>query len=53
MVDRLRSDTERGFIIPIGGAEEKMSDAAILRRFVGLTQADFATAIEISMHTRR
>jgi cyanophycinase len=26
----------RGFIIPIGGAEEKISDAAILRRFVDL-----------------
>jgi len=34
MVDRLRSDEKRGFIVPIGGAEEKMSDAAILRRFV-------------------
>ena len=27
---------ERGMIIPIGGAEEKMSDARILRRFVDL-----------------
>ena len=27
---------ERGMIIPVGGAEEKMSDARILRRFVDL-----------------
>lgn len=28
--------TERGAIIPVGGAEEKMSDARILRRFVDM-----------------
>ena len=28
--------TERGFIVPVGGAEEKMGDVAILRRFAGL-----------------
>ena len=29
--------TQRGFIIPIGGAEDKMRDAHILRRFVDLS----------------
>jgi len=32
----------RGFIIPIGGAEEKISDAAILTRFVNLCGDDLA-----------
>ena len=27
---------DRGFIVPVGGAEEKMGDVAILRRFAGL-----------------
>ncbi len=33
---RERSDTRRGQIVPIGGAEEKLRDPAILRRFVDL-----------------
>jgi cyanophycinase len=28
--------TERGYIVPVGGAEEKMGDIAILRRFATL-----------------
>jgi cyanophycinase len=31
-----RSDETRGFIVPVGGAEEKIGDVAILRRFVSL-----------------
>jgi cyanophycinase len=31
---RIPDGAERGVIIPVGGAEEKMSDARILRRFV-------------------
>jgi cyanophycinase len=33
---RPHDDFARGYIIPIGGAEEKMNDPAILRRFVKL-----------------
>jgi len=31
-----RSQTTRGFIIAVGGAEEKIGDVAILRRFANL-----------------
>jgi cyanophycinase len=31
-----RSEEARGFIIPVGGAEEKIGNVTILRRFVGL-----------------
>ncbi|MHC4848841.1 MAG: cyanophycinase [Planctomycetota bacterium] len=34
MVERARPTSERGYIVPIGGAEEKLRDPAILRRFV-------------------
>lgn len=34
---RERSDTRRGQIVPIGGAEEKLRDPAILSRFVDLS----------------
>jgi len=37
----------------IQGHFETGEDIAALRRFVGLTQADFARAIEISIHTLR
>jgi putative transcriptional regulator len=37
----------------IAGRFESGEDIAALRRFVGLTQADFARAIEISVHTLR
>ncbi len=33
---RPQDDTPRGYIIPIGGAEDKINDPAILRRFVKL-----------------
>ena len=33
---------ERGYIIPVGGAEEKIGDVAILRRFASLCGADTA-----------
>ena len=35
------------------GRFESGEDIAALRRFVGLTQVDFARAIEISVHTLR
>jgi putative transcriptional regulator len=37
----------------IQGRFESGEDIAALRRFVGLTQIDFARAIEISVHTLR
>jgi cyanophycinase len=33
---RVEDGVERGFIVPVGGAEEKLRDAAILKRFVKL-----------------
>jgi len=36
MSERNRRNGERGFIVPIGGAEEKMRGPAILKRFVHL-----------------
>jgi len=35
------------------GRFESGEDIAALRRFIGLTQADFARAVEISVHTLR
>ena len=29
-------EQQRGFIVPVGGAEEKLGDVAILRRFAAL-----------------
>ena len=37
-----RPDPSRGYIIPIGGAEEKVRDRKILRRFVELCGGDSA-----------
>ena len=37
----------------VQGRFESGEDIAALRRFVGLTQAEFARAIEISVHTLR
>jgi putative transcriptional regulator len=37
----------------MAGRFESGADIAALRRFVGLTQAGFATALGISMHTLR
>jgi len=46
MIERLPTVTSethnRGYIIPIGGAEEKLSDPTILRRFAGLSGGDEA-----------
>ena len=39
---RTRDGTREGFIIPIGGAEEKIGDAQILSRFVDLCGGDNA-----------
>ncbi len=38
---------ERGYVIPIGGAEEKLHDQAILSRFVDLCGADGARIVVI------
>ena len=37
----------------VQGRFESGADIAALRRFVGLTQTDFAKAVEISVHTLR
>lgn len=37
----------------IDGVVESGADVAALRRFIGLTQADFASALGISVHTLR
>lgn len=37
----------------IAGRFESGEDVAALRKFIGLTQAEFARAIEISVHTLR
>lgn len=37
----------------IRGRFERGSDVAALRRFIGLTQVDFAKAVGISVHTLR
>ena len=37
-----RAVSERGYIIPVGGAEEKVGDVAILRRFAALCGGDTA-----------
>jgi cyanophycinase len=52
-VSPARGDGERGFIIPVGGAEEKIGDVAILRRFAmlcgeGSRIAIIPTASELS-----
>ena len=44
--------TNRGYIIPIGGAEEKLRDAAILRRFVALSGGDAARIAVIPTASR-
>ncbi|MHC4954124.1 MAG: cyanophycinase [Planctomycetota bacterium] len=47
MGERDRRNVERGFIIPIGGAEEKVRGPAILRRFVELCGGRDATIVII------
>ena len=44
MTDRESAPT-RGWLVPIGGAEEKISDAAILNRFAGLVGEDARIAV--------
>jgi cyanophycinase len=44
---------ERGWIIPIGGAEEKDNDPVILRRFVELCGGDEADIVVIPTASRR
>lgn len=46
----LPASTRRRFM---GGRFESGEDVAALRRFVGLSQAKFATAMGISVHTLR
>lgn len=42
-----REDVDRGFVIPIGGAEEKLSNPTILSKFIGLCGADKSRIIVI------
>ena len=44
---RVKEGSERGWIIPIGGAEEKDHDPRILRRFVELCGGDAADIVVI------
>jgi len=45
-------DTRRGQIVPIGGAEEKLRDAAILRRFVELCGGSGARLVVLPTASR-
>ena len=40
-------NTERGYVIPIGGAEEKTADAEILERFCSLSGSEKASIVII------
>ncbi len=40
-------DTQRGYVIPIGGAEEKTADAEILERFCSLSGSENASIVII------
>ena len=50
---RVSDGGERGFIIPIGGAEERMRDGAILRRFVAMAGGAQARIAVIPTASRR
>ena len=39
---QVQAEDQRGWIIPVGGAEDKLRDAAILRRFLTLSGEDNA-----------
>ena len=39
---QVQAEDKRGWIIPVGGAEDKLRDAAILRRFLSLSGDDGA-----------
>ncbi|MBK6919572.1 MAG: cyanophycinase [Deltaproteobacteria bacterium] len=45
--------TDRGFIVPVGGAEDKQHDAVILRRFVELAGGDEARIAVIPTASRQ
>jgi cyanophycinase len=47
VASKVSSDGERGFIIPVGGAERKLRDPTILRRFVELCGGHGATIVVV------
>jgi cyanophycinase len=49
---KVREGGERGWIIPIGGAEEKQHDPAILRRFIELAGGSAADVVVIPTASR-
>lgn len=49
---RVRDGDQRGWIVPIGGAEQKANDARILARFVGLCGGDHADIVVIPTASR-
>jgi cyanophycinase len=52
MPSKIPDGEERGWIIPIGGAEEKENDPRILRRFVALCGGDQADIVVIPTASR-
>jgi cyanophycinase len=52
MPAKVKNGDERGWIVPIGGAEEKESDPAILKRFVELCGGDAAELVVIPTASR-
>lgn len=52
MPPRVDQGSTRGYIIPIGGAEEKITDPAILRRFVELCGEERAALVIIPTASR-
>ena len=50
---KVSEEGERGWIVPIGGAEERLRDGAILRRFVDLAGGDDARVAVIPTASRR
>jgi cyanophycinase len=42
MPAKVNEDAVRGWIVPVGGAEDKEADVAVLRRFVDVSQGDRA-----------
>ena len=50
---RVSDGDERGFIIPIGGAEERLREGAILRRFVEHAGGTEAWIVVIPAASRR
>lgn len=52
MPSKVRDGEERGWIIPIGGAEEKENDPRILKRFVDLCGGDKADIVVLPTASR-